>query len=69
MIITDTKEFGRILRNRRKALGFTQAYLAEFSGFSVSFISDLERGKPTAELAKALHMANLLGLNLELNER
>lgn len=35
--------------------------LAEFSGFSVSFISDLERGKATAEIGKALYMANILG--------
>ena len=48
-MITDAKSFGEALRRRRKELGYTQAFLSEFSGFSVSFISDLENGKSTAE--------------------
>lgn len=40
-MITDAKSFGEALRKRRKELGYTQAFLSEFSGFSVSFISDL----------------------------
>ena len=43
--------------------------ISEFTGFSVSFISDLENGKATAELGKAIHYANLLGLDVELNVR
>ena len=48
MKITDSKSLGRAIRERRKDLNYTQAYLADFTGLSVSFISDLERGKPTA---------------------
>ena len=62
-MITDAKTFGQAIRKRRKDLGYTQAFLAEFSGFSVSFISDLENGKSTAELGKAIYLANLLGLD------
>ena len=69
MQVSDTESFGRILRKRRKELGYTQAYLSQFSGFSVSFISDLENGKETAELGKALYMAQLLGLDCRLEER
>ena len=68
-MITDAKEFGQALRQRRKALGYTQAFLSEFSGFSVTFISDLENGKSTAELGKALYLANLLGLDCSLTPR
>ena len=50
MKITDVKEFGQAIRKRRKELSYTQSFLAEFTGLSVSFISDLERGKSTAEL-------------------
>ena len=64
MKITDAKSYGEAIRNRRKELGYTQAYLAEFTGFSVSFISDLERGKATAEIGKAIYLANLLGMDL-----
>ena len=68
-MITDAKAFGQVLRQRRKELGYTQAFLSEFSGFSVTFISDLENGKSTAELGKAIHLANLLGLDCTLTPR
>ena len=69
MKITDAKSYGEAIRNRRKELGYTQAYLAEFTGFSVSFISELERGKATAEIGKAIYLANLLGMDLCMEKR
>ena len=69
MMITDAKSFGQAIRKRRRELGYTQAFLSEFSGFSVTFISDLENGKKTAELGKALYLANLLGLDMEMRAR
>ena len=69
MLITDTGSFGAAIRGRRKELGYTQAYISEISGFSVSFLSDLENGKPTAELERSIMLANILGLDIELNSR
>ena len=69
MKITDAKLYGKAIRKRRKELGYTQAYLAEFTGFSVSFISDLERGKATAEIGKSIYLANLLGMDLYMENR
>lgn len=69
MIISNAEEFGQMLRTQRKKLGYTQSFLSEFSGFSVSFISDLENGKKTAELEKALYLANILGITLESRQR
>ena len=69
MKINDTKELGAVIRKRRKELGYTQGFLSEFSGLSASFISNLENGKETAELGKALFLIHLLGLDLELKER
>ena len=69
MKITDVKSYGEAIRKRRKELGYTQAYLAEFTGFSVSFISDLERGKATAEIGKSIYLANLLGMDLCMENR
>ena len=68
-MISDAKSFGETIRRRRKDLGYTQAFLSEFSGFSVTFISDLENGKSTAELGKAIYLANLLGLDCSLTPR
>ena len=69
MKITSTMEFGRTIRNKRKKLGYTQAQLSEYTGFSTSFISDLENGKETVELGKALFLLLLLGLDLAINNR
>ncbi len=68
-MITDAKSFGKAIRQRRKDLGYTQSFLADFSGLSVSFISDLENGKSTAALGKAIFLANLLGLDCILKPR
>jgi len=69
MKIIHSKSFGEAVKNRRKKLGYTQKYISEFMGVSISFLSDLENGKKTIELDKALAVANLLGLDIELNER
>ena len=68
-MITDSVSFGQALRARRRELGYTQAFISEVSGLSVSFISDLENGKRTIELDKAIRLANLLGLDCSLTPR
>ncbi|MBQ6442445.1 MAG: helix-turn-helix transcriptional regulator [Lachnospiraceae bacterium] len=69
MKITDTAGFGRMIKERRKELGYTQKYICEVSGISASFISDLENGKSTIELGRAIYLANLLGIDIELMKR
>ncbi|MGN1142913.1 MAG: helix-turn-helix domain-containing protein [Oliverpabstia sp.] len=69
MKITDSKTLGQAIRVRRKELHYTQAYLSEFSGLSITFISDVERGKPTAEIEKTIRLINLLGLDLLVEKR
>lgn len=69
MNISSCQEFGLALKKRRKELNYTQAFVSEVTGFSTSFISELENGKETAEIGKAIYLANMLGLNLSLKER
>lgn len=69
MKIMDCGEFGKACRNRRKALGYTQNDLSEVSGLSASFISDVENGKATVELGKAIQLVKLLGMDLFVEER
>lgn len=69
MKITDTVSLGALIRKRRKELGYTQMFISDFTGFSMSFISDLERGKPTAEIGKTLYLISILGLDVEINAR
>ena len=69
MKIRSVEEVGEAIRTRRKELHYTQAFLAEFTGFSVSFISDVERGKATAEIGKTLQLLMILGLDLSVERR
>lgn len=69
MKISDSVSLGKAIRNRRKQLGYTQKNISDFTGLSVSFLSDLENGKPTAELEKAFSVANLLSLDIFVEER
>lgn len=69
MKVFDTKTFGEIIKKQRKKMGYTQKYICEVSGISASYISDLENGKATIELGKAIQLANLLGIDVELTER
>ena len=69
MKIRSVEELGEAIRTRRKGLHYTQAFLAEFTGFSVSFISDVERGKATAEIGKTLQLLMILGLDLSVERR
>ena len=69
MKITDAKSFGAMLKTRRKQLGYTQAFISEVTGLSVSFLSELENGKKTIQLEKAIQVAMLLGLDITMEAR
>ena len=69
MKISDAKSLGVAIRERRKELKYTQAFLSEFTGLSDIFISDLERDKPTAAIEKTLLVINMLGMDLCLEKR
>ena len=69
MKITDAASLGNVIRSRRKELKYTQGYISEITGLSVSFISDLENGKPTAEIGKTIEVINLLGLDILVEVR
>ena len=67
--VYDASEFGNAIRERRQALDYTQSEIAQVSGVGTMFVSQLERGKPTAELGKALRVAAMLGLNVRMDAR
>ena len=69
LLIKDASDLGAAIRSRRKGLGLTQQELADACGCSIMYLSNLERGKETAELGIALRIVNLLGLDMTLSER
>lgn len=60
-MIRSAREFGTLIRENRKALGWTQTELAARSGTGERFIVELESGKPSCQLEKALIVARTVG--------
>ena len=60
----DTKTIGNIVRTSRKDQGLTQAEVAGYLNIGTRFLSDLENGKPTVQMEKALHVLKGLGFKI-----
>jgi HTH-type transcriptional regulator/antitoxin HipB len=61
-----TQQIGQLIRDTRKKLGVTQKALALTSGTGLRFVIDLEKGKETCEIGKALTILHTLGIKLTL---
>ena len=65
MSVVDTpKAFGRLVYQRRRALGLQQRELALSANVGERFVVELEAGKPTCQLGKALSVARAVGIKL-----
>jgi HTH-type transcriptional regulator / antitoxin HipB len=60
------KQIGSMIRDTRKRLGVTQKDLALTSGTGLRFVIDLEKGKETCQIGKALTILQTLGIKLVL---
>ena len=60
-------QIGAVIRSTRKGLGVTQRDLALTSGTGLRFIIELEKGKETCELGKALRVLHTLGIEMTLS--
>ena len=67
--IGSAKELGKLIMHERKAQELTQTQLAGLSGVGITFLSNLENGKQTAELGKTLNVLATLGLDLLAERR
>ena len=63
-MIRNAEDFGALVRRQRLATGLTQRELALVAGVGERFVVDLENGKATAQLGKALVLAAVLGIEL-----
>jgi len=68
MKLIDSKTFGEAVRSYRKRQGATQIQLAATANTGVRFIGDLENGKPSVQLDKALRVAYILGIKIEVSD-
>lgn len=65
--LTNTKQLGDIIRKVRKRQKLTQEQLAAACGVGVRFIRELEQGKESCYIGKALLVIKMLGISLEIN--
>jgi len=67
--IRTVTDLGNAVCNTRKEQGLTQADIAGLAQTGNRFIVDLEKGKPTIQLQKALTILELLGLELVIRKK
>lgn len=67
--IQDMKDLGQAVKERRRQLGYTQAFLADYAGISASFLSELENGKETIQAGKMMEVISLLGMDICIRNR
>lgn len=65
----DMASLGAYIREERKAKGLTQSELAEYCGVGINFVSNVERGKATAEIGKVMRLMDMLGLVMVAERR
>ena len=59
-------QLGETIRKVRRSLGVTQKDLALTSGTGLRFVIDLEKGKETCQIGKALLVVQTLGIRISL---
>lgn len=67
--IHNAQELGALIRRRRRELGLTQTEVADVANVNLRFVSELERGKPTARLENVMRVLATLGIELEARIR
>lgn len=67
MKIINTKDIGKLIKAVRKKQNLRQQDVALACGVGIRFISDLESGKETCQIGKALTIITMLGIDIELN--
>jgi HTH-type transcriptional regulator/antitoxin HipB len=66
MNITKPRDVGRLIRARRRQIGWSQETLAERVHTTRRWISEIEHGKPTAEIGLVLATLQTLGIALRV---
>lgn len=65
-LLPNLSTIGHVVHAKRKNLELTQQQLADRAGVSRKWISELENGKPSAELRPLLDVLQAMGFTLRL---
>lgn len=66
-VVDRPRDLGTVLAARREALGISQEDLSEQLGFARSYLSELESGKSTLQLARLFRALHTLGVDVEVS--
>lgn len=69
LVASDVDDLGQAIRSARKRQGLTQQQFADIVGVGVRFLSELERGKSTAEVGLVLRVLSGAGFDVVLQPR
>ncbi|MCY4032830.1 MAG: type II toxin-antitoxin system Y4mF family antitoxin [Hyphomicrobiales bacterium] len=58
------KKLGAMVKRARKEQGLTQEQLAATTGVGLRFIRELEQGKESCHIGKALRVVSMLGIDV-----
>lgn len=67
--LESVEDLGRMVRRSRERQRLSQQEFADLAGVGRRFVSELENGKPTLELAKVLKVAHAAGISLIARDR
>lgn len=68
-LIDSPATLGALVREVRQDLGLTQTELADVARTTLRFVSELERGKTTAQIDGVLRVLDALGIVLDARTR
>jgi len=67
--VETSQQLGRLARAHRKSRGLTLETVSGLGNLSPRFLSEVERGKDTAEIGKVLKALRILGLEVIVRPR
>ena len=67
--VRSSTDLGAVIRAERRRQGMTQAELAGLADVGVTFLSQLENGKGSAEVGKVLQVLTMLGIDVLVEPR
>lgn len=67
-LIKDTHDLAKAIRQRRKKLNMTQAYLASMMGVSRQLIGELEKGATGVNVGLVLDICREIGLRVQTHD-
>lgn len=67
-MINTVPQLGALIQKTRKKQSLTQAQLASICGVGIRFIRELEKGKESCYIGKAMHVLYMLGLSISVED-